>query len=116
MVPSRLIYHITHVENLPEIIADGALFSEHRLIADGRKPAVIGMDHLKERRLRKKVLCHPHLTVGDFVPFYFCPRSIMLYVIDKRHSELAPSFIREFLDCETQTEAVRRLRAALRRS
>jgi Uma2 family endonuclease len=27
---------------------------------------------------------------------------------------LTPSFIREFLDCETQTEAVRKLRAALR--
>ena len=27
---------------------------------------------------------------------------------------LAPSFIRGFLDCETQTEAVRRMRAALR--
>ena len=28
---------------------------------------------------------------------------------------LAPSFIRQFLDCETQTEAVERLRAALRK-
>jgi Uma2 family endonuclease len=28
---------------------------------------------------------------------------------------LAPSFIRAFLDCETQTEAVRKLRAALRK-
>jgi Uma2 family endonuclease len=28
---------------------------------------------------------------------------------------LAPSFIREFLDCETQTEAVRRLRGVLRK-
>ena len=28
---------------------------------------------------------------------------------------LTPSFIREFLDCETQTEAVRKLRAALRK-
>jgi Uma2 family endonuclease len=27
---------------------------------------------------------------------------------------LTPSFIRQFLDCETQTEAVRKLRAALR--
>lgn len=27
---------------------------------------------------------------------------------------LAPSFIREFLDCDTQTEAVRKMRAALR--
>jgi Uma2 family endonuclease len=30
--------------------------------------------------------------------------------------DLAPSFIRGFLDCETQTEAVRNLRAALRKN
>jgi Uma2 family endonuclease len=30
--------------------------------------------------------------------------------------DLAPSFIREFLDCETQTEAVRKLRATLRKN
>lgn len=29
-------------------------------------------------------------------------------------SRLSPSFIAGFLDCETQTEAVRKLRAALR--
>ena len=88
MVGERKIYHITHVENLVGIIRDGAIFSEHRLITEGRNPIVIGMDHIKERRLRKRVTCHPPLTVGEFVPFYFCARSVMLYVIDKRHSEL----------------------------
>src|SRR5438552_22765 len=88
MTDGRKIYHITHVENLDQIIHDGGLFSEARLIAEGRKPVVIGMDHIKERRLRRHVTCHPTLSVGDFVPFYFCPRSVMLYVIDKRHSEL----------------------------
>jgi Uma2 family endonuclease len=36
------------------------------------------------------------------------PRSVVI-------PSLTPSFIREFLDCETQTEAVRKLRAALRK-
>jgi hypothetical protein len=31
--------------------------------------------------LSLRVSCHPGLNVGDCVPFYFCPRSIMLYVI-----------------------------------
>jgi len=36
------------------------------------------------------VECHPGDHVGDFVPFYFCPRSIMLFVIHcANHSELA---------------------------
>jgi hypothetical protein len=88
MGQARKIYHITHVENLAGMVAAGAVFSDHRLVVDGNKPVVIGMDRIKERRMRKSVPCHPGLTVGDFVPFYFCPRSIMLYVIDKRHSEL----------------------------
>ena len=39
------------------------------------------MQRIKGRRLSLPVPCHPGHFVGDFVPFYFCPRSIMLYVI-----------------------------------
>ncbi|RUU64533.1 DUF4433 domain-containing protein [Mesorhizobium sp. M2C.T.Ca.TU.009.01.2.1] len=36
------------------------------------------------------VKCYSNATVGDFVPFYFCPRSVMLYVIHKANNpELA---------------------------
>jgi ssDNA thymidine ADP-ribosyltransferase, DarT len=42
---------------------------------------VIGMDSIKSRRLALPVTRHPGTNVGDSVPFYFCPRSIMLYVI-----------------------------------
>jgi hypothetical protein len=42
------------------------------------------------RRLELPVDCHPGDHVGDFVPFYFCPRSIVLYVIHCANpSELA---------------------------
>jgi hypothetical protein len=40
------------------------------------------MSEIKQRRVeRLPVRCHPDTKVGDYVPFYFCPRSIMLYVI-----------------------------------
>ena len=42
---------------------------------------VIGMGGIKQRRLTLPVRCHPGTNVGDYVPFYFCSRSIMLYVI-----------------------------------
>jgi hypothetical protein len=43
----------------------------------------IGMTDIKERRLRLPVDCHTNLHVGDCVPFYFCPRSIMLYLLHR---------------------------------
>jgi len=42
----------------------------------------IGMTEIKRRRLVDiQVPCHPDTKVGDYVPFYFCPRSIMLYIL-----------------------------------
>jgi hypothetical protein len=80
--PSRpKIYHITHVDNLPAIISDGGLISDAAMIARGGPATPIGMSKIKQRRLSLPVHCHPGDHVGDYVPFYFCPRSIMLFVI-----------------------------------
>lgn len=49
----------------------------------------IGMSNIKDRRLNElRLSCHPGLYVGQCVPFYFCPRSVMLYLIYKRNEEL----------------------------
>src|SRR6185437_12766133 len=51
---------------------------------------VIGMGSIKQRRLGLPVSGHNGLAVGDCVPFYFCSRSIMLYVIHcANHAALA---------------------------
>ena len=48
------------------------------------------MDTIKRRRLSKALHSYKDLHVGDCVPFYFCPRSVMLYVIFKgNHRALA---------------------------
>jgi len=84
------IYHITHVHNLQSIIADGGLVSDAAMIARGGPATAIGMSTIKQRRLQLPVDCHPADHVGDYVPFYFCPRSIMLYVIHcANHPELS---------------------------
>ena len=47
------------------------------------------MSEIKQRRLTNPVKCRPGLSVGECVPFYFCPRSVMLYVIHMaNHPEL----------------------------
>ncbi|MCY4652602.1 MAG: DUF4433 domain-containing protein [Dehalococcoidia bacterium] len=90
-VPARpKIYHIVHVDRLDSIIADGYLWCDAET---GRRPTsgtTIGMDSIKSRRLNQLTLgSHPDLYVGDCVPFYFCPRSVMLYVLHRgNNSEL----------------------------
>ena len=77
------IYHIVHVDRLNSIIADGRLWSDASLQHNPRPGTVIGMSTIKERRLTNEITSRPGLKVGDCVPFYFCPRSVMLYMIDK---------------------------------
>ncbi|MGB7412846.1 MAG: DUF4433 domain-containing protein, partial [Thermosynechococcaceae cyanobacterium] len=90
-VPSSpKVYHITHIDNLQGIIQANCLISDALRIKDQADCQLVGMSTIKERRLQEiKVTCHPETTVGQYVPFYFCPRSIMLYVVHMgNHPEL----------------------------
>ena len=84
------IYHIVHVERLPSIINDSCLWCDAEIIRHPPPSTTIGMNSIKTRRLKELTLTsHPDVHVGDCVPFYFCPRSIMLYVIHMaNHPEL----------------------------
>lgn len=78
------IFHITDIENLPGIWAEEALLSDAILAQQGHNPAVIGYAHIKKRRLTEIVVdCRGNRFVGEYVPFYFCPRSPMLYTINR---------------------------------
>lgn len=75
------IYHITHVENLPSILADEGLYSDAAMTSRGGPKLAVGMSEIKQNRMQYPVSCHPGDIVGEYVPFYFCPRSIMLYLL-----------------------------------
>jgi hypothetical protein len=77
------LYHITHIDNLPSILQDGGLRSDATMMARGGPAAAIGMSSIKSRRLRLPLKCFPGDRVGDYVPFYFCPRSVMLYLLHR---------------------------------
>ena len=81
------IYHIVHVDRLASITADGCLWSDALLQQQARPGTTIGMSTIKQRRLTNRVICRPGLCVGDCVSFYFCPRSVMLYVIHRADSD-----------------------------
>lgn len=81
------IYHMTHVENLPQIIAEGGLVCDAE--AERRKlcKQSIAYAELKQRRATRTVekLFFGTIAAGgvlaDYVPFYFSNRSPMLYAI-----------------------------------
>ncbi len=83
------IYHICHVDRLPSVVASGGLLSDAAIQQKALPGTVIGMNNIKQRRLTELTLAsHPNLYVGQFVPFYFCPRSVMLYLIYRQNAEL----------------------------
>lgn len=83
------IYHIVHVDRLASISTDG-LWCDAEVVRNDPPGTTIGMSAIKQRRLTELTLTsHPGLFVGECVPFYFCPRSIMLYLIHQgNHPDL----------------------------
>jgi hypothetical protein len=84
------IYHITHVDNLSSILATGMIQSDACRVGQCLAGTNIGITEIKRRRLQElEVDCHPGTKVGEYVPFYFCTRSIMLFILYKgNHPDL----------------------------
>lgn len=72
-----LLFHITHIENLPSIIAHG-LRSDSAVCAAGALEVEIGEVNIKGPRRSRAVPVPPGGVVADYVPFYFAARSPML--------------------------------------
>lgn len=86
------IYHIVHVNRLPSIVKTGGLLCDAeivRLSEEGQCLGTsIGLDDLKSRRRHRMLHSRPGLRVGECVPFYFCPRSVMLHSIYVKNPRL----------------------------
>jgi hypothetical protein len=88
-VPDRLLFHFTHLDNLPAILATGALLAD----ADVTGTALVtdmGNAGIERNRRRRPVPLPPGGVVADYVPFYFAPRSPMLYRICCDHRDGVP--------------------------
>lgn len=83
--PDAKVYHIVHVDRLESIIQSGGLHCDTHMQGNAHPGSTIGMPDLKRTRLQRPVHVYPGTTVGNYVPFYFCSRSVMLYVISMRN-------------------------------
>jgi hypothetical protein len=74
------VLHFTHLDNLPSIAAAGGLACDWQA-RQGPMRTEVGDTSIKEARRRRLVTVEPGGTVGDYVPFYFAPRSPMMFRI-----------------------------------
>ena len=74
-----LIFRITHINNVPWLLRNGL----HCQNAETLDPEFvsIGNPELIDRRVSRTVPIPPGGTLGDYVPFYFTPFSVMMYNI-----------------------------------
>lgn len=79
-----LIFRITHVQNVPWILANGL----HCASSNCLDPNFIqiGNSELIAKRPTRNVLIPPGGTLSDYIPFYFTPYSPMLMNIKTGHN------------------------------
>lgn len=78
------------MDRLGSIIRSDGLVCDETVTRKSLAGTTIGIAEIKDRRRETRLDNHPDLRVGQCVPFYFCPRSVMLYLIERRnHRDLA---------------------------
>jgi hypothetical protein len=77
------VYHITHLNNLASIIECRGLWCDAERVRQGLGHESIAHGHIKARRARRRVRTDAGGTLADYVPFYFAPRSPMLFTINQ---------------------------------
>lgn len=83
MLAEKPIYHITHINNLSNIIKNGGLYCCSSMRINRIGYTNIAYQSIQERRSSTNVPISPYGTLHDYIPFYFAPRSPMLYTISK---------------------------------
>ncbi|WP_250283529.1 type II toxin-antitoxin system toxin DNA ADP-ribosyl transferase DarT [Frankia sp. CiP1_Cm_nod2] len=80
-VPTR-VAHFTHLDQLAAIAEQGLLPETVAIEADARRTEVGNLE-IKAARRHRPVPVAPGGVVGDYAPFYFAPRSPMMYAIHR---------------------------------
>lgn len=75
------IFHFTHIDHLPSQVAHGLLCDE--LAQAGPLAHEVGNTWIKEQRRLVRVKAGRGGTVDQYSPWYFAPRSPMLYTLNR---------------------------------
>lgn len=102
------VFHITRLEHLESMVTEG-LLSDTQAQERGLVQIEIGNAGIKARRAARVVPIAPGGVVADYVPFYFAPRSPMLYAIDKGNVPTYQQGCEEIVHLVSTTQALRAL-------
>lgn len=86
--PTDRIYHFTHVDNLAAILGADGLVADSG-VDDDSGSINVGDPGVKSARRHRLVTVEPGGSVADYVPFYFAPRSPMMFRIACDHRDSA---------------------------
>ncbi|GGP70169.1 type II toxin-antitoxin system toxin DNA ADP-ribosyl transferase DarT [Saccharothrix coeruleofusca] len=82
-----LVWHFTHIDNLPSIARAGCLRCQNHQ----EPPVSVALNKVKERRAFTTVAPDseypPGKSVADHVPFYIAAKSPMLFVVTRGHHD-----------------------------
>lgn len=106
-VPSPVrIFHITPICNLASIAKSKKLRAKAELLRKKIEYGNIAYQGAQGKRAVKMIARPPGGVIHDYVPFYFAPRSPMLFTINKGNVEDCPHRQPDIVHFETTVEAV----------
>ena len=100
------IFHITAICNLPSIAKSKKLYANALLQKKKIEYGNIAYQGAQGRRAAKIVARPPSGVIHDYVPFYFAPRSPMLFTINKGNVPDCPHRQQEIVHFMTTVETV----------
>lgn len=80
-MPNTLLYHMTHINNIPSIVKNNGLYAYSLIHQKSVSYQDVANVDVQDKRSQKTVPISPGGNLHDYVPFYFAPRSPMLYSI-----------------------------------
>ena len=86
-------FRITHIDNIPYINSTGFVLASSPLASKSYKP--IGDTNVIEKRRN----CCNKIDLTQYIPFYFGPRSVMLYVIQNGYNGVKKQKAEDIVYC-----------------
>lgn len=105
-IPTRL-FHMTALDNIESIFQNNMLMSKNSCSTENISYGNIAHSSIQNRRSIKEVPMPPHGTLHDYVPFYFAPRSPMLYAINQGNVDNCDYRQKDIIYFQTTIETVK---------